>query len=58
MAEPVRFKSVIEAARGGGAVALIPAELVAPLGGLKQMRMIGSLNGVPMKTSSDRGCST
>jgi hypothetical protein len=52
MAGPFRFKSKIEAARGGGAVALIPEELVQPLGGLKQMRMVGSLNGVPMKTST------
>jgi len=52
MAGRFRFKSKIEAARGGGAVAEIPAELVGPLGGLKQMRMIGSLNGVPMRTST------
>jgi uncharacterized protein YdeI (YjbR/CyaY-like superfamily) len=32
---PHRFRSTIEAARGGGAVALIPAELVEELGGLK-----------------------
>jgi hypothetical protein len=33
-------------------VAQIPPELVAPLGGLKQLRVTGSLNGVPMRTST------
>ncbi len=52
MAGPFRFRAKIEAARGGGAVARIPDELVGPLGGLKQMRMTGTLNGVPMRTST------
>ena len=52
MSETHRFKSVIEAARGGGAVARIPDELVKPLGGLKQMRVIGKVNGVDCRTST------
>ena len=52
MAGPFRFNARIEAARGGGAVARVPDQLVQPLGGLKQMRVTGSLNGVPMRTST------
>jgi hypothetical protein len=43
---------VIEAARGGGAVAQIPAAVTAALGGLKQMRVFGKLNGVAYKSST------
>jgi len=55
--ETVRFRSRIEAARagtatGGGAAAKIPDELVKPLGGLKQMRMDATLNGIAFKTST------
>jgi Domain of unknown function (DUF1905)/Bacteriocin-protection, YdeI or OmpD-Associated len=50
--EPQRFRSVIEAARGGGAVALIPPETTAALGGLKQMRVTGTLNGTPFRSST------
>jgi uncharacterized protein YdeI (YjbR/CyaY-like superfamily) len=57
MPETVRFRSRIEAARagtatGGGAAAKIPDELVKPLGGLKQMRMDATLNGIAFKTST------
>jgi hypothetical protein len=57
MPETVRFRSTIEAARagtstGGGAAAKIPDELVQPLGGLKQMRMNATLNGIAFKTST------
>lgn len=52
MGETHRFRAVVEGARGGGAVALIPEDVTTQLGGLKQMRVIGSLNGVPMKTST------
>jgi hypothetical protein len=31
---------------GGLAVADIPAELIAKLGGLKQMRVLGTINGI------------
>jgi hypothetical protein len=52
MSERHRFRTTIEAARGGGAVALIPADLVQPLGGLKQMRVVGAVNGVEFRSST------
>ena len=48
----IRFRTVIEAATGGGAAARIPSEVGARLGGLKQMRVTGSLNGLPIRTST------
>lgn len=47
-----RFRTVIEAATGGGAAAQIPADVTAALGGMKQMRVTGSLNGHPIRTST------
>src|SRR5207302_2303975 len=52
MGDAVRFKTVLESARGGGAVALIPAEFAKPLGGLKQMRVYGTVNGVAFRSST------
>lgn len=52
MADSVRFKTTLEPARGGGAVARIPADQVAPLGGRKQMRVLGTVNGVAFKSST------
>lgn len=52
MADSVRFKTTLEPARGGGAVARIPEEHVAPLGGLKQMRVVGTVNGVGFHSST------
>ncbi len=52
MGDPVRFKTILEPARGGGAVALIPADFVKPLGGLKQMRVLGTVNGVAFRSST------
>ena len=52
MGDQHAFRSVIEAARGGGAVAQIPADVTAALGGLKQMRVVGTLNGVGYKSST------
>ena len=52
MGDAVRFNTVLESARGGGAVALIPAEFVKPLGGLKQMRVFGTVNGVAFRSST------
>jgi hypothetical protein len=52
MVEAFRFRSRIDAASGGGAAARIPDELVAPLGGRRQMRMLATLNGVEFKTST------
>ena len=48
----VRFRSVIEAASGGGAAAKIPPDITAALGGLKQMRITGTLNGTPFRSST------
>jgi hypothetical protein len=48
-----RFRSMIEAARGpGSAVALIPPDVTKSLGGLKQMRITGTLNGTPFRSST------
>ena len=55
MPDTVRFRSTIEPARaegGGGAIAQIPDKFIEPLGGLKQMRMVATLNGVAFKTST------
>jgi hypothetical protein len=53
MAEKHRFRTVVEQARGpGAAVALVPPDVASALGGLKQMRALGSLNGVPFRTST------
>ena len=52
MPDEHRFRSVIEAARGGGAVAPIPRDVTAALGGLKQMRVTGTLNGTPFRSST------
>ena len=48
----LRFTSTIEPARGGGAVALIPPGVTAALGGLKQMRVTGELNGTEFRSST------
>jgi hypothetical protein len=47
-----RFRTVIEPATGGGAAAQIPPDVTAALGGRKQMRVTGTLNGHPMRTST------
>jgi hypothetical protein len=47
-----RFRTVIEAATGGGAAAMIPRDVTQALGGLKQMRVTGTLNGIPIRTST------
>ena len=52
MAGSIRFKTTLEPARGGGAVARIPEDQVAPLGGRKQMRVSGTVNGVAFKSST------
>jgi bifunctional DNA-binding transcriptional regulator/antitoxin component of YhaV-PrlF toxin-antitoxin module len=50
--ESLRFRGVIEAARGGGAVVLVPPEVGAALGGNKQMRVFGTVNGVAYRSST------
>jgi len=53
MAEKHRFKSTIEPARGPGAtVALVPADVVPALGGLKQKRAFGWVNGIDFMTAT------
>jgi bifunctional DNA-binding transcriptional regulator/antitoxin component of YhaV-PrlF toxin-antitoxin module len=52
MGEEHRFRTVVEAARGGGAVALIPPEVGVALGGNRQMRVTGSLQGTPFRSST------
>jgi hypothetical protein len=52
VSEQHRFRARIEAARGGGAVALIPPDVTTALGGLKQMRVIGTLNGAAFNSST------
>lgn len=53
MGEKHRFRGVIEAARGpGAAVILVAPEVTTALGGLKQMRVVGSLNGVAFQSST------
>ena len=48
----LRFRGVIEPARGGGAVVLVPPEVGAALGGNKQMRVFGTVNGVEYRSST------
>jgi bifunctional DNA-binding transcriptional regulator/antitoxin component of YhaV-PrlF toxin-antitoxin module len=50
--EPKPFRTVIEAARGGGAVAQIPPDVTTALGGLKQLRVTGTINGLPFRSST------
>lgn len=60
MTEPIRFTAPIIAAgevradgsRGGGALVEVPPELIAALGGVKQMRVVGTLNGLPFRSST------
>jgi Bacteriocin-protection, YdeI or OmpD-Associated/Domain of unknown function (DUF1905) len=52
MADSIRFRTTLEPARGGGAVARIPEDQVAPLGGRKQMRVLGTVKGIAFKSST------
>ena len=53
MAEKVRFRTTIEPARGPGAtVALVPSEHVPALGGMKQKRAFGWINGIEFMTAT------
>ena len=52
MAQTHRFTGELEAARAGGAIVLIPPDVAAALGGLKQMRVIGTINGVDYHSST------
>ena len=48
----LRFTGVIETARGGGAVVLVPPVVAVALGGNKQMRVFGTVNGVEYRSST------
>lgn len=52
MSEEHRFRTVVEAATGGGAAAQVPADVRDALGGNKQMRVTGTLNGTPFRSST------
>jgi hypothetical protein len=47
-----RFKAVLQEARGGGAGVLIPLDVAEAMGGRKQFRVVGTLNGVPLRSST------
>ncbi|HLE89294.1 MAG TPA: YdeI/OmpD-associated family protein [Candidatus Limnocylindria bacterium] len=52
MAEAHRFSAELEQARAGGAIVLIPKPVADALGGLKQMRVVGTVNGVAYQSST------
>jgi hypothetical protein len=52
MAEEHRFRTTIEAATGGGAAAKIPPDVRDALGGNRQMRVTGTLNRTPFRSST------
>jgi hypothetical protein len=52
VSEAHRFTAVLEAGRGGGGMVLVPPEIATALGGLRQMRAIGTVNGVPYQSST------
>jgi hypothetical protein len=47
-----RFRTRIEAARGGGSVAPIPSDIATALGGVRQMRVTGTINKQPFESST------
>src|SRR5918912_3382107 len=46
------FESVIQPARGGGALVELPADVLEQLGGGKRFRVRGTLNGVEFASST------
>ena len=52
MTDEHRFRTTIEAATGGGAAAKIPPEVRDALGGNRQIRVTGTLNGLPFRSST------
>jgi hypothetical protein len=52
VAQTHRFTAELEAARAGGAIVLVPEEVASALGGLKQMRVVGTVNGVLYQSST------
>jgi hypothetical protein len=59
MADTIRFTAVIERPwrdpTGGGAMIQVPHEVIGVLGGLKQMRVTGTLNGLDFRSSTMPG---
>lgn len=47
-----RFSAELQAGRGGGAYVLLPAEVLAALGGGSRFRVTGVLNGVAFDSST------
>ena len=52
MAETHRFRARLEEARAGGAFVLLPIDVATALGGLKQMRVVGTVNGIAYQSST------
>jgi hypothetical protein len=52
VASSQRFRGVIEAASGGGAAVRVPPEVATALGGLKQMRVVGTIDGTEFRSST------
>lgn len=51
MSKAHRFTAELEAGRGGGAMVLVPPDIATALGGLKQIRAVGTVNEVPYQSS-------
>ncbi len=47
-----RFTGTLEAARGGGAIVVLPDDVLAALGGGSRFRVTGSLDGVAFESST------
>jgi hypothetical protein len=52
MTKSERFRTTVEAARGGGALVRIPAEAAEALGGVQRVRVTGRLNGQPFESNT------
>jgi len=52
MAGAHRFTAELEQGRAGGAMVLIPKPVADVLGGLRQMRVVGTVNGIPYQSST------
>lgn len=52
MEQAQRFRGVIEAASGGGAAVRVPPEVASALGGLKRMRVLGTIDGTDFRSNA------
>jgi hypothetical protein len=50
----IRFESVLEGARGGGAVVELPPQAVEALGGKARVRVRGTFDGAPFRSNTVR----